>query len=181
MCSGLLRYMYPRLCIHLSLYLREYTDSDMHKCMYTHAYLCVYSRVFDGYFLGPMTNLYAQFLQNFTRLFQNKRWMFITELKKIGPLIVVIWYYYVDILWSFKQWCDCYLITFNIYVSSKVKFISAKIIKLLESSLQMYIQVRINLIYMEIVLPFSVIIARNNIWCKWTNKREFKTSQLRAK
>lgn len=34
---------------------------------------------------------------------------------------------------------------------------------------------------MEIVLPFPVIIARNNIWCKWTNKREFKTSQLRAK
>lgn len=66
MCSGLLRYMYPRLCIHLSLYLGGYTDSDMHKCMYTHAYLCVYSRVFDGCFLGLMTNLYGQFTEFYT-------------------------------------------------------------------------------------------------------------------
>ena len=58
--------MYPRLRIHLSLYLGEYTDSDMHKCMYTYAYLCVYSRAFDGYFLGRMTNLYAQFTEFYT-------------------------------------------------------------------------------------------------------------------
>lgn len=89
-------------------------------------YIYACAREFDGYFLGMMANLYAQFTEFYT-VFQTKHWTFITELKKFHwPVNAVIWCYMYIHHEILNNDADCYLTMFNIYVSSKVKFISAK-------------------------------------------------------
>lgn len=121
--------VYLDICIHGYVYIYHYTWEGtqiqicINVCTHMHIYAC--TREYSTGISWVWWLICTGNLQNFIRVFQKKHRMFITELKKNWPVnLVVIWY--VDTPWNFKQWCDCYLITFNIYVSSKVKFISAK-------------------------------------------------------